>query len=499
MPASSRDLRQRFDLGFSDRVFQRIGLVRSWWIVWLVLLAHALVLVAFGWMFEHHRFLKDTPIVTLAAGLISAGMIALVLPSLICSSAGAPESQRRRLLLGVIAGGLLLRLLMFWTPPALESDFYRYLWDGALTATGHNPYAYVPSKLELPQVPQSVRDLAFEAGYVHERINHAELRTIYPPVAQAFFALAYRAETWSLTAWRLICLLCELATLGALYGLVRQFERSPLWLAIYWWNPLVVKELMNSAHMEAVLVPLLAGATFLAASRRPVAASIALALATGVKVWPILLVPIVLRSLLSEPRRLVVALAAVAIIVLACAVPPILSGLGESSGIEAYATRWDRNGGLIVILNGLFSLSMGTDLANQVARLLVVLVAGVAALVIAWRRVDSQQDLVWRMMLLALIVLLLSPAQYPWYIAWVMPFMVVTPMYGVFVMAASMPLYYTSFYFQFIGQTWMFQNIVVFTIWLPVWTVLALELRALGTVGRTADGTGSLKDRQVSL
>lgn len=485
MPTDIWKVTHRYHCKVVVRAIRSIGLERSWWVIWLLLFAHTLVFVAFGWMFEHHRLLIDTPIVTFAVGLASAGVVALLLPSLIAHSADVSEDQRNRFLLGIVAGGLLLRLLMFWTPPALESDFYRYLWDGALSATGHNPYMYVPSKLDLPHVPQSIRDLAIEAGYIHDRINHAELRTIYPPIAQAFFALAYLAETWSLTAWRLVCLLCELATLGALYGLLRQLNRSALWLALYWWNPLIIKELLNAAHMEAVLLPFLAAAAFLAAKHRPILACVALALAAGVKVWPILLVPVVLRDLVYHPRRLFVAVTIVAAIVLACAAAPLLSGLDESSGIAAYATGWRRNGGLIVLLQAFFNLGLDADLANLVSRVLITLGAGFAAVVVAWRPIVSRHDLVKRMMLVALAVLLLSPAQYPWYISWVLPFMAAAPVYGVFVLTALMPLYYTSFYFQLVGQQWIFQNVVVFAIWLPVWTVLILEYRTVLT-GRCA-------------
>lgn len=461
------------------RVIKAIGLERSWWIVWLLLLAHALLFVAFGWMFEHHRLLTDTPIVPFAIGLASAGAVACALPPLIGNSVGTSEDECKRLILGIVAGGLLLRLLMFWAPPALESDFYRYLWDGAITATGHNPYAFVPSKLDMPHVPQSVRDLATEAGYIHERINHAELRTIYPPVAQAFFALSYKAETWSLTAWRLICLLCELTALGVLYGLLRKLGKSPLWLALYWWNPLIIKELLNAAHMETILLPFMMGAVLLAVNRHLVAATIALGLAAGIKIWPILLIPVVLRGLLSESRKLAVAIISVVAIVMACAAAPLLSGLNESSGFSAYATGWHRNGGLIVLLHGVFSLGFDANLANLAARGLVALAAGFASVVFAWRPITSRRDLVQRMTFVALIVLLLSPAQYPWYIAWVMPFMVLAPMYGVLVLAALMPLYYTSFYFQLEGQSRIYQDIMVFAIWLPVWTLLALECRAI--------------------
>lgn len=451
---------------------------QRWHAIWLALLGHAAALVIFNWMFDHERLLVDSPTISLALGLVSAGLIAMLIPALINATTKASKERTQRVLIGILLGGTVFRLLMFWTVPAFETDFYRYLWDGALGATGHNPYLYVPGKIDAANVPQSVKDLAWEAGYVHERINHRELRTIYPPVAQFFFALAYLAETWSLTAWRLVCLLAEFATVGLLYLLLKDLGRSPLWIAVYWWNPLIIKELMNSAHMEAVLVPMLVGAMVLAIRQKLVGASILLSLAAGIKVWPLLLLPLVFRGLLSEPRRLVAAVASSGLIVLACALPPILSGLDQSSGFVAYASDWRRNGALFPVLQTIASVAFDAQTSSTLARALVAVTAGSFALFLAWQPVRSSTDLLRRMTFVALAVVLLSPAQYPWYIAWILPFMAVVPLNVTFLMAALMPIYYMSFYFREWDMEWLFQNVIVFVIWLPVWTVLAIELRS---------------------
>ena len=78
---------------------------------------------------------------------------------------------------------------------------------------------------------------------------------------------------------------------------------------------------------------------------------------------------------------------------------------------------------------------------------------------------------------IAVVLLLLSPAQYPWYIAWVLPFMVLHPVTGILLAAALMPLYYLSFYFRTLGAEWIFDKIFVFAIWLPVWACLAFDAR----------------------
>jgi len=44
----------------------------------------------------------------------------------------------------LILCGLVLRLSFFGSQPIYENDYKRYLWDGAVTATGSNPYEYSP-------------------------------------------------------------------------------------------------------------------------------------------------------------------------------------------------------------------------------------------------------------------------------------------------------------------------------------------------------------------
>ena len=54
------------------------------------------------------------------------------------------------------------------------------------------------------RLPAGLDELLHEAGVILERINYPGLTTVYPPVAQAAFALAYWLKPWSLDAWRLV-------------------------------------------------------------------------------------------------------------------------------------------------------------------------------------------------------------------------------------------------------------------------------------------------------
>ena len=179
----------------------------------------------FDWAFE----LVDIPAGWFALGLGLAGLLVLPLPWLVQHSAPLERREKKHLLIFVVVIGLALRASRFLVEPVLEDDYYRYLWDGGVTAHGHNPYAFAPATANEEGSETAIGRLAEQAGVVMDRINHPDLKTIYPPVAQAAFALAHLIEPWSVRAWRFVCLGGELATLALLIALLGAAARSPLW------------------------------------------------------------------------------------------------------------------------------------------------------------------------------------------------------------------------------------------------------------------------------
>jgi alpha-1,6-mannosyltransferase len=438
----------------------------------------AALLVLFRSRFGGERELIEYPARWLAAGLVLAGLAFLRLIPLIRRDEGLRGRPLRRRLALTVLVGLALRVLMLWSTPALEDDYYRYLWDGGVTASGHNPYRHAPSDAgEDGVAPEAINTLAKAAGAVHSRINHADLRTIYPPVAAAFFTLAYWAEPWSLLAWRLVCLGGELATLGLLLALLRAVKRSPLWVAVYWWNPLVIKELINSAHMEAILMPFVLAALLLAVRQRPLWATAALAMAAGAKLWPVILAPLVWRQLAGAPRRLAAAVSILGLACVAWSMPPLLAGLGDDSGFVAYATHWKTASAIMPNLERMIGLLLSPFQADAqtISRTARALVGIVLAAVVVWlarKPITSPQDLLERALLTIAALYLLSPSQFPWYLIWLQPLLCVRPERGWLLATALVPLYYVSFHFYATDRAWIFREVIVWAIWLPIWAVL---------------------------
>jgi hypothetical protein len=76
----------------------------------------------------------------------------------------------------------------------------------------------------------------------------------------------------------------------------------------------------------------------------------------------------------------------------------------------------------------------------------------------------------------AFALVLLSPAQFPWYMIWMMPFLAFRPYWGLLATAVTVPLYYAAFHFIARGRYDVFAHGIVWGIWAPVWLLLAAEV-----------------------
>ena len=447
-----------------------------WLVAGLLPVVTAVLLRQAGPLFSHDIANIDRPLAAFAAAYCAAGALYLLALWLLlprAQSAGASPAPLSCLLIVAVAG-LAARLILFGSVPVQENDFYRYLWDGAVTAHGFNPWAYAPQAVLDGNAPPALSALGSEAGEVLNRVNYADVRSIYPPVTQLAFAAAYWLKPFSLDAWRAVLLALELAMLGLMLMLLRQCGRPALWCAIYWWNPIAIKEVMNAGHMEpVVMLPVLA-ALLLAIRRRPVTSSFLCAVAAGAKVWPVLLSPAIWRQSLGRPARLAAAGAAFILASALICWPVIAARLDGSSGFVAFGTEWQR-------ISASFSAILW--LVSQVPQTLVdteLAARAVAASLVAGITLYSNRtaarnglELAHRFMIATAALLLLSPVQLPWYYLWLLPFLCIHPSPALLLISATFPVYYAFFALtaRNIDEAWL--EALVWAMWLPVWAALA--------------------------
>ena len=380
---------------------------------------------------------------------------------------------------GVLVATVLVAILMrapwFFVPLSNGKDCCRYLWDGAVTANGVNPYEYSPQEVLDGQTDNpAIEQLAQSGHAILEGVNHPKLRTIYPPAAQGAFALAYWIAPWDLTGWRIVLVGFDILAALAVLALLRVSGLPPSLMFIYLWNPLLVMETYQAAHMDLLVGAMVVCFAWAIVRNRSLAATIFLALAIGVKLWPALLAPFLLRSVWGNWRRLALVSGLLIVLLLSMAVPfSTAFGTSADSGLLTYARIWTGRSGAYPTFDKLgwwlqVKLSLDVD-GHYVGRGLMALVLAPLAVWLGLRRPYDNRALCRRMGLVILLMLLLSPALWPWYYVAVIPLAAVaSPRLGLLLWTALLPLSYLEGAGLSAAQlTWL--------VHIPVWLVLGVE------------------------
>jgi alpha-1,6-mannosyltransferase len=444
---------------------------------WFALGFGVLALSSFlSWL--SHSFSEEVASVDLPVSLflivLIAGTAATVLSSIKLLSAPQPPA---RLLFLIFVIGLSARFVHFGAVPILEDDYQRYLWDGALLAKGLSPYLYAPlSFLNAEVDAPAYWDLAETAWPVIERINHPEYRTVYPPMAQIAFAASYWIAPLSLEGWRVVLLFAEIGVFAILVGILRTLGRNPIWAVLYWWHPLVIKEVANSAHLEPVLMLFVLGALWAAMTGHVRFAALFLALGFGVKVWPLLLMAPLLWSLRRMPM---LALQSALIFGVSAALmlwPVLSAGLSESSGFVAFARGWAASSAAILVsdtlANGIGAI-IGVQAPELLSRVLLGLLLSGAIIVACLRQSTGPKGMAYSFFVITAALFLLSPSVTPWYVLWLLPFLCLFPNPALHAASVLMGLHYSYFPLVRIEAGDFYRYGVVWLIWVPVWIALA--------------------------
>lgn len=344
----------------------------------------------------------------------------------------------------VVIVGLVLRLLWFGTPPPLEDDYFRYLWDGAVVARGLDAYAYPPAAFFGEWTGSAAYGgIAQGAQDVVRKINFPDMRTIYPSVAQAAFAVAHLVMPFKVDGLRLVFLAGEIATLGLIVTMLLRLGQSPLWAVLYWWNPFVAFMMVGIAHIDALIPPFVLGAVLALSISRARTALLLIGLGAGVKVWPILLAPMALWPLRRSPMRLLSALVWLGLVLLVAVGPVVYSALRPGSGLAAYAGGWSNNNAIYAwSLYAFYEVLGSWETAERVFRPMLGLATAMVAVAMAVRGDGTLVSLTGRALVIGAATFYLSPAQFPWYAVWFLPLAAVRRNWPLLAASALLPSYY---------------------------------------------------------
>ena len=402
----------------------------------------------------------------------------------------------------ILGWAVVMRLFLVPSTPILETDHYRYLWDGLVLAHGQSPYKYAPDEIprfgENRQVfpPELWDELAelntvrtstyrISEGFTH--INNSEVPTIYLPIAQMAFGAAAVIGPGSVLAWRILLLLADGWLLWLLHRLLKRFSLPVSNLVIYAWSPLVLKEYVNTTHYDLLMMALVVAALELLLPRPqrprgyPIWSGALLGAAVMTKLFPLVLIPIWIRRL---GWRGILA-CGTAILILAVPfvgvrseawgaerMPGFGAGRHAFTGLVTYAHRWEFNSSLVALTETLLEWSgvpshdstdalEVVDVRGRTFRLdafLIAKLSGAAVFALVWFALMRRT---WRgghlapggdgLMLATTAlyvtgaVLLCSPVSNPWYVAWLVPLLVLAPRGPWILLTGSCFLYYLYF------------------------------------------------------
>jgi len=387
---------------------------------------------------------NNVQLATIAAGILSAFAYSylaansqhygdatleqLLSVSLVCAAIsfcvwGYSHYSKIELSTGLVIGfAVLFRLIGVSAFPILEDDMYRYLWDAHMTFEYGSPYSISPSQFfdaDLDQRFESILSL----------INYPDIATVYGPVSQWAFALAYLISPGEIWPLQLLFALADIALIFVLLKLAK-----PSFVLLYAWSPLIVKEFAFTAHPDVL------GALFLVLAflhyqhQRFILVGFWLALATGVKVFAIIILPFLLAWHWRGWLIFWVTLILVSLPLSTASISII--DIWLPTGLRAMGSDWLFNAPLYALLSPLIAIpliKLGLLISLAVACGLYFLHS-----LRNWPSASLRIDLIMAGLLICL------PALNAWYLVWFLPFAVIRPSMWAWISSVALLLSYAS-------------------------------------------------------
>lgn len=351
----------------------------------------------------------------------------------------------------IIFTGLLARLILIPSSPILEDDFYRYFWDGAVTANEYNPYLFSPQEVidKNPDVPKQILKLSQESGEVINKIKYPKIKTLYPALSQIIFAFSYYLYPWSLTGWKLILLIGDIFLLFFIFRILRELKLPYSFAAVYWLNPIVLHEFFNSAHYDLFVLLFTAISIYYYLKEEHLTSMVTLSFAVGFKLWPILLLPLFLRKYLNQKIKLAANLTVFGLFLIIIFIPVLRAGIDENQGFIKYASNWINNAAFYTLLKD--GIILFTDTfkiyyvcADCIARWIIAGIIILTTFLLIRKPANNNHELMNKIVIVVAVAFLISPTQFPWYVTWMILPLVFSPKYSLLMYAFLIPLYHLN-------------------------------------------------------
>ena len=350
---------------------------------------------------------------------------------------------------------IVLRAALLFAIPALSDDVYRFIWDGRLIVHGINPFDQLPSYYLDGSVKLEGLDQA-----LFDQLNSQEYFTIYPPLAQAVFAVSVAIFPKSIlgasAVMKCFLLAGEVGSLYLISKLLKKFELPKKNILIYAINPLIIIEIMGNLHFEGLMIFFLLLTYYLLVRGKIIHAAGAMALSVASKLLPLIFLPFLIRRL--GWKRSIIFFSALGIFILLLFAPLtnhlFLGNFGES--LDLYFRRFEFNGSIYYLLRWYGFKIVGYNLIHLFGPLLAVITL-LSILSLAFFENDKNwEGLALKMMIGICIYLALTTTVHPWYLSLPLVFVVFTTFRFPILWSGLIFLTYNNYsYEQYYDNLWL--------------------------------------------
>lgn len=342
-----------------------------------------------------------------------------------------------------------LRAALLFSAPVTSDDYYRYLWDGKVQSEGIDPFLFSP--LELTSLHDNV---------IYPGVTFPEVKTIYPPVSQIIFYLAYQISPGNTFGLKLLYLLFDIGTMIFLSASVLKLKLNPAGILLYAFSPLVILEFFLNAHVDVILIFFLSGSLYFTLKRNIQPALLFLGFSVLSKTYSLIFLPVIILFFVRDKLSFTKAVKNII-----CFILPFTVVIFYREGIMNlfqvmgnYMKHWYNNN--LIYKSVLYVTEMFGVNDHALTREILIILFAVSFLIILF----SRTDLIKTVTFITIFYFLFSHTVHPWYLT---------------VLAMLLPLYFShaSFYWTgIIGLT----NLTVFFylkygIWDDALPVLIIE------------------------
>lgn len=390
-----------------------------------------------------------SPIVAYTVTTISSSLIFIAVCAMLLKE---EVSSKYFFILLVMA--VILRVAFMMVHPVGSPDYYRYVWDGKVQASGINPYRYAPDSPALDSLHTDI---------IPRLVTYPSMKTIYPPLSEMLFYVAYMIGGESYIGIKLLILVLDLLTMLGLYLTSKQLKLDRKYLLIYALCPLPLIQFFMDGHVDSFGFTFLIFAVFFYLSGRKTIGYLLIGLSMLIKPLALIIVPVLFFTEKGAFNRTKAAVIPVLLFGLFY-VPYLFTGT-PFSALMTFTENWTFNGIVFHVVDAFIH-------DNQRARAICAVL-----LVIAYvPMILSKKDLLTKIYLSVFLLFIFSPIVHPWYIGWLAVLLPLVPRWsGIAYVGLSSLTAFTILSYQMTGVWHDYTAVLIFE-YGPVLILLLWEL-----------------------